>query len=687
MADVNSLLSDIESLGAQNNTPLEWNQLATAAQSNAPLSLLEKVAGYSRSYLAGPTFGYADNLEALLSSVIGGKDYNQELATIQGQQDRFKQKTDYLDNVVEMASGAALNPVGALGNTKYLSSTPIFGLAKKVLTSVPAQAVYSTIGAANGEATIEDIGKAAAMGTAASMLSSVVGNTLQKTAINKDRLKLSAYGIGNADIARQFKKLGDEAVDIGDSTQIPIVKTLAKAENNKLINAGNDILENAKNIDSAQNVIGGKVSNILKEADNAIPNDPSFGLDNTIKYIEKLSGTSRTAANSAAMEEIDALTRQIRTGSLEELQRAKTGLNYKYDQNPYKDDIIKAIRSDLRAEIEKRVDNAATKGLINSKNAGQVKKLNQEWGDYAELKDAFLRKAGRTLQGDIIEDTIGGLKTSGGTGSLNIASATTGNPLWAWLGAGLNAARVPEAKSALADVIGDPAIGKPMELLGKVLPELFSGRNVANMQTMLTEDQENSSGLNKQSINADSLQQLLSEIENLGVSQNTNKMEPGSMSRTPEFDSKVDKIAQNLDVDPEHLFKAMAFETGGTFDSAVKNKAGSGATGLIQFMPETAKQLTGANTKEAAIKIMESMTPTEQLDYVEKYLKPFKGKLKSLEDVYMAILYPKAVGKDNKFALFQEGTKAYWQNRGLDLDKDGVITKLEAASKVKSYNV
>lgn len=479
MGDVNSLLSDIEALGATDTTPLAWNELATADQSNAPLSLLEKVAGYSRSYLAGPTFGYADNLEALISSVIGGKDYNQELATIQGQQQRFKDKTDYLDNIVEIASGAALNPIGAIGNTKYLSSTPILGLAKKVLTSVPAQAVYSTMGAANGEATIEDVGKAAAMGTAASMLSSVVGNTLQKTAINKDRLKLSAYGIGNADIARQFKKLGDEAVDIGDSTQIPIVKTLAKAENNKLINAGNDILENAKNIDSAQNVIGGKVSNILKEADNAIPNDPSFGLDNTIKYIEKLSGTSRTAANSAAMEEIDALTRQIRTGSLEELQRAKTGLNYKYDQNPYKDDIIKAIRSDLRAEIEKRVDNAATKGLINSKNAGQVKKLNQEWGDYAELKDAFLRKAGRTLQGDIIEDTIGGLKTSGGTGSLNIASATTGNPLWAWLGAGLNAARVPEAKSALADVIGDPAIGKPMELLGKVLPEISSGRNVS----------------------------------------------------------------------------------------------------------------------------------------------------------------------------------------------------------------
>ena len=454
-----------------------------------------------------------------------------------------------------------------------------------------------------------------------------------------------------------------------------------------MINAGNDMLENAQNISKRQNVLGNSISTLIKEADAVTPANKTYSTKTVENYIDQFSGTAREKAQEAAIKEITALDSQIKTGSLEELQKLKIGLNYKFDDNPYTDDVIKALRSDLRQEIENRVDKAATNKLINESSVGKIKKLNREWGEYDDLKDTFVRKIGRDVQGDMIEDTIGGMRTSGGMGSLNVASAASGNPLWAWLGAGLNAARVPESKSAIADVLSDPVLSVPIEKTGQVLPELFSGRNVANMQTMLTEDQENSSGLNKQSINADSLQQLLSEIENLGVSQNTNKMEPGSMSRTPEFDSKVDKIAQNLDVDPEHLFKAMAFETGGTFDSAVKNKAGSGATGLIQFMPETAKQLTGANTKEAAIKIMESMTPTEQLDYVEKYLKPFKGKLKSLEDVYMAILYPKAVGKDNKFALFQEGTKAYWQNRGLDLDKDGVITKLEAASKVKSYNV
>lgn len=155
----------------------------------------------------------------------------------------------------------------------------------------------------------------------------------------------------------------------------------------------------------------------------------------------------------------------------------------------------------------------------------------------------------------------------------------------------------------------------------------------------------------------------------------------------PAFGAKVDKIAKNLGADPQHLLAVMKFETGGSLSSSEKNKAGSGATGLIQFMPSTAKELTGADTKAAAIRLMESMTPTEQLDYVEKYLKPFKGKLKTLDDVYMAVLYPKAIGKDSEYALFKKGTTAYWQNKGLDIDKDGIVTKAEAASKVRKYGV
>jgi len=58
------------------------------------------------------------------------------------------------------------------------------------------------------------------------------------------------------------------------------------------------------------------------------------------------------------------------------------------------------------------------------------------------------------------------------------------------------------------------------------------------------------------------------------------------------------------------------------------------------------------------------MTAVEQLGYVEKYFMPFKGKVETLEDAYMAVLYPKAVGKDLGYVLFEKGSKVYEQNRG-----------------------
>lgn len=148
---------------------------------------------------------------------------------------------------------------------------------------------------------------------------------------------------------------------------------------------------------------------------------------------------------------------------------------------------------------------------------------------------------------------------------------------------------------------------------------------------------------------------------------------------TPEFRNEVGKVATNLGVDPNHLLAAMHFETGGSFRPDQKNAAGSGATGLIQFMPSTLKGL-GTTTEKAA-----KMTQVEQLGLVERYFQPYKGKLKSLSDVYMAILWPRAVGKPDDYVLFSNDNPAsqlYAQNRGLDFNKDGKITKAEATMKV-----
>lgn len=142
------------------------------------------------------------------------------------------------------------------------------------------------------------------------------------------------------------------------------------------------------------------------------------------------------------------------------------------------------------------------------------------------------------------------------------------------------------------------------------------------------------------------------------------------------FRKKVLEIADRLLIDPNFLMAIMSFETGGTFSPKVKNAAGSGATGLIQFMPPTAKGLG------TTIEALEKMTAVEQLDFVEKHFAPHKGKLLTIEDAYMAVLFPKGIGKGKDFVLFEKGTKNYQQNIGLDVSGDGKITVGEACRKV-----
>ena len=159
---------------------------------------------------------------------------------------------------------------------------------------------------------------------------------------------------------------------------------------------------------------------------------------------------------------------------------------------------------------------------------------------------------------------------------------------------------------------------------------------------------------------------------------------PDAVKQDKEFTQAVKQLASRLNVREDYLYAVMGFETGGTFSPSIENPA-SGATGLIQFMPETAKGL-GTTTGQLA-----QMSRTEQLKYVEKYLSNKGIQGGSLSDVYMAVLFPAAVGKPDNFVLFGKGAMsgftgiAYDQNKGLDLNKDGSITKAEAASKVKQY--
>lgn len=150
------------------------------------------------------------------------------------------------------------------------------------------------------------------------------------------------------------------------------------------------------------------------------------------------------------------------------------------------------------------------------------------------------------------------------------------------------------------------------------------------------------------------------------------------------FRDRVRWIADTLKFSADDLMACMAWESGRTFSPAKKNLAGSGATGLIQFMPATAQDLSNYRKASLSTASLAKMSAEDQLSWVYWYFRlqiERHGPIGNLADLYMAILWPSAIGKADDFPLFADGA-AYRQNAGLDANSDHIVTKAEAAGKV-----
>jgi hypothetical protein len=121
------------------------------------------------------------------------------------------------------------------------------------------------------------------------------------------------------------------------------------------------------------------------------------------------------------------------------------------------------------------------------------------------------------------------------------------------------------------------------------------------------------------------------------------------------------------------LMSCMCFETGGTFSPTIQNGAGAKYFGLIQFGDMAAADL---KTTTASLRVLPQI---EQLKWVFAYFDMWAKRGKTytqLEDFYLTIFYPKAVGLSADTVIFRKDVEAtgYRQNSGFDYDKDGQIT-------------
>ena len=151
---------------------------------------------------------------------------------------------------------------------------------------------------------------------------------------------------------------------------------------------------------------------------------------------------------------------------------------------------------------------------------------------------------------------------------------------------------------------------------------------------------------------------------------------------TPVFRAKLARVAQDIGADPSDLAAVIGLETMYTFDPAIRNQhcervlcKGDRAcvsrrcgTGLIQFMPSTAKRL-GVTTDQLA-----AMSGVEQLDYVRRYFLWFGRGFSNVDQLYYSVFWPACRGKSAGHVVAEAGSNVYSQNRGFDRAGRGYFT-------------
>ena len=144
----------------------------------------------------------------------------------------------------------------------------------------------------------------------------------------------------------------------------------------------------------------------------------------------------------------------------------------------------------------------------------------------------------------------------------------------------------------------------------------------------------------------------------------SNVVPPADLQNDAEFQAKLDEmVAKYPGLTRDELYQIMQGESG--FDTRAVNP-NTGASGLFQFMPVTAREL-GYTTAQ-----IQNMTPAEQLNVYDQYLNRWNYN----GDNHLGIMQaaPAYAGRSGGSVIYARGSAAWRQNPGWRPAGDGDIT-------------